>query len=430
MKAGVAKKNITPPVGVDLSGYAGRPGPSAGINDDLYARALVLEEDGAWAAILSLDVLALTAEQVDRIRGCASKLCRVPGENIMIACSHTHAGPATVPLRRCGTPDLEYVERLVALSAETIALAASGMLPVSVSAASACCDLGMNRRLRTDDGRVLLAPNPEGPVDPEVSVIFFEFEDSTALIFNYACHGVCLGADNVLISADWMGAAAARIEEKIDGPALFLQGCAGNINPRLRGSPEEMVEAGEMVAGAVLAASEHALPRANIRIRVANRRFVLPLQPLPLRDELKTIEERLAESLDQAVEGGASARGVELLRAELDWCREALKARREMPQGIKIRIQAIGIGPVTIVALPAEPFVEIGLRIKSLRENVMAAGCANGNVGYIPTAAAFSEGGYEVESGYKVYSLQMISPESERLVVENALAAIAECSRS
>lgn len=430
MKAGAAKKNITPPVGVDLSGYAGRPGLSTGIHDDLYARALVLEEDSTQAAILSLDLLALTAEQVDCIRGRASKLCNVPAENILIGCSHTHAGPATVPLRHCGTPDLGYVERLIALAAETIAQAASGMLPVSVSAGSASCDLGMNRRLRTDDGKVRLAPNPEGPVDPEVSVIFFKFKDSTAIIFNYACHGVCLGADNRLISADWMGAAAARIEQELGGPALFLQGCAGNINPRLRGSPKEMVKAGEMVARAVLAASEHALPLANIRIRMVNRRFTLPLQPLPERDELKAMEVQLSQSATQAEAEGKLAREIAILLAELDWCREAFRTAGKIPEDLEMEIQVIGIGLVQIVAIPGEPFVEIGKQIKSSGKKIMVAGCANGNIGYIPTTAAFSEGGYEVDSAYRVYSLQNIAAQSEHLVVENARAAIVECLSS
>ena len=49
LKAAVARANITPPVGIQLCGFAGR-GPSVGFGDDLCATALVLS-DGRAAAV-------------------------------------------------------------------------------------------------------------------------------------------------------------------------------------------------------------------------------------------------------------------------------------------------------------------------------------------------------------------------------------------
>ena len=44
LKAGMAKVVVTPPVGTQLAGYAGRTDPSTGVTDDLYAKALVLDD--------------------------------------------------------------------------------------------------------------------------------------------------------------------------------------------------------------------------------------------------------------------------------------------------------------------------------------------------------------------------------------------------
>ena len=52
---------------------------------------------------------------------------------------------------------------------------------------------------------------------------------------------------------------------------------------------------------------------------------------------------------------------------------------------------------------------------------------ANGNVGYIPTAKAFEEGGYEVEAAHKFYyGVYRFKPDVERLVTDAAIALARE----
>ena len=58
------------------------------------------------------------------------------------------------------------------------------------------------------------------------------------------------------------------------------------------------------------------------------------------------------------------------------------------------------IGDVALVALPGEPFVELGLEIKrrSPAPHTFVVGYANDWVGYLPTQVAWEQGGYEVPS--------------------------------
>ena len=44
LRGGAAKVNITPPVGIWLSGYGSRDKPSDAIEDELYAKAIVLDD--------------------------------------------------------------------------------------------------------------------------------------------------------------------------------------------------------------------------------------------------------------------------------------------------------------------------------------------------------------------------------------------------
>ncbi|MBM4429436.1 MAG: hypothetical protein FJ026_03685 [Chloroflexi bacterium] len=83
-------------------------------------------------------------------------------------------------------------------------------------------------------------------------------------------------------------------------------------------------------------------------------------------------------------------------------------------------MQALALGPLVLVAIPGEPFVEIGQRIRqAVSDPVLAVGYANGYLGYLPTAQAHTEGGYEVaESPF--------SPQAEDLLVATALALAQE----
>jgi len=157
----------------------------------------------------------------------------------------------------------------------------------------------------------------------------------------------------------------------------------------------------------------------------SSRHVRLPLQPLPPLEQLHEIEaQTAAEAARLESDPGSTKGALDWARALHEWTRTAIAAHASAPSSVEVEIQAIGVGPAKIVALPGEAFVELALAIKGADPNVLVAGYANGNIGYIPTEAAFAEGGYEVEAAYKLYGLQMIGPESERLIVDAARAAL------
>ena len=111
------------------------------------------------------------------------------------------------------------------------------------------------------------------------------------------------------------------------------------------------------------------------------------------------------------------------------WAKDACKVQDSGggPMHVTVPLQAISMGNVTIVAIPGEVFCEIGLAIKEMsKSDIMVVGYANGNIGYIPTAEAYREGGYEVEHAFKRYGLKMIGPKSEEIILGAARSLLAE----
>jgi hypothetical protein len=67
------------------------------------------------------------------------------------------------------------------------------------------------------------------------------------------------------------------------------------------------------------------------------------------------------------------------------------------PDVVPVKVQALRIGDIGIVAIPCEVFTEIGLEIKktSPLAHTFTIELANGYNGYLPTPAQHALGGYE-----------------------------------
>jgi hypothetical protein len=74
---------------------------------------------------------------------------------------------------------------------------------------------------------------------------------------------------------------------------------------------------------------------------------------------------------------------------------------------VQAEVQALKIGPLAVVALPGEIFSSLGRAIKAGSPfgapRTLVAGWANDNVGYVPDAAAYPLGGYEVDLASRYY---------------------------
>lgn len=413
MRAGVAHIDITPPVGADLTGYVARLGPSTGVHDALYARALVLEEGSARAAVVACDLLALSRASVTAARISVAQAIGTTPDRVMIACTHTHSGPATVFLHQCGEVDPAYVATLPGRLSEAAAIASGRLRPVRVgSGLGALPEGAFNRR----------GSGPEP--DASVGVVQLKGLDGAAVatLMTYGCHPVVMGPENLLISADYPGAAVAAVERTLGGAALFLTGASGDVNPQRRGSFADVAWLGERVAEEAVRVAEGLGPGEEARLNCVSEALDLPLLPAPGDAELAALVASHRRALHKAEAAGEPI-AIRVGRAMLGWA-EQLAARGRAgiaPATIRVEIQAIGLGPAVLVGVPGELFSSLGTRITMGSEGVFVAGYTNGDVGYIPDREAYDAGGYEVSDAYKYYDAPAaLAPEAGEMVVDAA----------
>ncbi len=425
--AGAARIKLDPPLGLAMAGYGNRVGRANGVHDDLAAQALVLSDGVTKVAIAGVDVLAIGQRIADDIRERVAAKSDIAADAIMVCATHTHSGPAfnifATPRAEAKPGEgrsLQWERTLPAKIASAIIRANETLEPASLSDASARFTLGTNRRLMRPNGQIQLAANYQGVADGEAGVLAVSNRSSKPIAFllNYPCHGVVLCEDNLLYSRDWPGFAMDEIERAASSdrgnPAIsiFAQGATGNIDPRSRGSFDVAEENGRLMGRAAFEAISHAPALSDTRISVRR---------VPLKLALKSLDGSLASARDgvaQTETSLSSHRGgdgyqlkrlrdhhaqslsalaaLELLEEQNRRDRRVDLARRELSTSMTI----VTVGKIALVGIPGELFVELGLALKCNPHfaRTFVLGYCNDLIGYIPTRAAYAEGGYEVDT--------------------------------
>ena len=366
LKAGVAKIDITPPLGCDMAGYAGRDRGSETIADPLYAKAVVFDDGDTQAAIITTDLIGVEAPFVDQVREAIQDVTRISAGNVMISCSHTHFGPE-VRASRAPSPDNPknriYADMLVQQLTTVTQLAQQQLQPARIGAGTGIADrVSYNRHTIRPDGSAQTSfrlPDVDsdltfGPYDSTVRVLRVDSVtgDLAASLIHFACHPVTTTDRMYTISADYPGYALEMVETGEGGICLFGLGCAGNIVPIQReGRYPRMI--GRTIGGEAVKVLQWIETSDKVKIQVVHQKHFLELR--------EAIDGKTTEEID---------------------------------------LQGIAIGSVYFIGLPGEIFVEIGFEITNRvqRENLFVMSMTNGSIGYIPIEVAYKQGGYESKS--------------------------------
>lgn len=467
LRAGVAKVDIT----------NREAGP---VNDPLFVKALVLQQGATTTAIITVDAVAIGEigtignDYLPKLRARLEKELRIPPANVLVNASHCH-----------GVVCADVDQRTV----QAVQEAMRNLVPVRVGVGTGHEDrIMINRRLKLKNGKELdvrhaysLPPDDEiaavGPIDPEIGLLRFDREDGRplAVVYNFACHpiqGVPSGGN----TADIIGFASRVVEENFGDAtvALFLQGCAGDINPvsyKTADVPRDAEALGNLLGLSVLKAARKVKASPDARLKLAQRSIELPRADVaPRIAAMEAEQQRLAQSLGGttlnlktfiplllkyrlSTEYPASPayeylnekergrgdlnrldsenrKNLEQYLANIQTMEQLTRLNTNLAllrkhqadnlaagkRTITVEVLGLRVGDFVLVTFPGELTVETGLEIKqkSPHESTFVAGYTNGYIYYAPTPQQLANvGGAQEDSDC------ILAPEWQKIYLEN-----------
>jgi hypothetical protein len=397
------KVDATPAVGTPVA-YA----KARSIEDPLSARGVVLLGAGKPVVLCAVDWIGIGNAGHDEWRAGLARAAGTTPDRVTVHTLHQHDGPrcdfSTESLLAAhglgGTSfDNDFGRKTIASCAAAVRDAASNARPVThLGVGEAHVEkVASSRRILGPDGKVAIVrysaskdpraqEAPEGTIDPVLKLLsFWDGDKPIAALTYYATHPQSYyGKGDV--TAEFVGLARGLREFDTRLPHVHFNGASGNVaagkyndgSPEARRVLTQRMEAGMKKAWE--ATKKRPVTAADLEWRV--ERVRLPLAGHLVRDELqKTLADAQADPRNRL---NAATKLAYLGRAEA---------------GQPIELSCLRLGKVHVLHMCGELFVEYQLAAQKMRpgETVCMAAYGDYGPGYIGTAVAYTQGGYEVQ---------------------------------
>lgn len=367
-KAGAAIRTLTPNPLLPVSGGIGTPNPVTTKKGELYARVLVLEKGDVRIAIVGIDNLGWTSILGDRSR---ALIKGIPPENILIGATHTHSAPDAYAFpdeQGHYGADLKYLDWCTEQIADAVNEAIKSLKPAYLKTA-----------VGEAKGKIAYNYYAEQLYDPRCAIIQ-AIEDGgenngkpIATLVNYAIHPEVIGPSRGICSPDLCGPLYARIESKVGGIAIFMNGDQGGMvtadNRRQKGEKdeihgeantwEECTRIGVLLADEALRIISDAPIQKAPMLYCGSRIISFPID----NPKMKYILEN-----------------------------SPLKSPMAANDSIKTRINILDIGTAQVLTIPGEALPNIGFYVKRNMhtKQPMLFGLTNDAFGYMMTKVDFN----------------------------------------
>ncbi|MCH8296266.1 hypothetical protein IH992_34740 [Candidatus Poribacteria bacterium] len=440
LHAGSATSNITPPLGTAIPGGF-RPQYAQDIDDELFAKALVIDNGETRIAMVTCDLIAVTQKIVDCTKARIATRCDIPPEHVMVNATHTHSAVAVANLLGVDE-DTDYTDWVPLKIADAVELAVLRLRPARIGFASVNEDrISFHRRWHMKDGTVRMNPGvkhpdliePTGPIDPELAMMYVEGEDGSPIsaVANFSLHYV--GTDSGgAISADYFGHFFRLMRRYLGDECvpLLWNAASGEINNidfsgRTKWTARGHRQAKKManvLAGHMITELQFMEMHESLELAGAVGTLEFPRKAITPED-LQTAEKVLAAPVgtyDKYETGPFSwVVGQAIPKDRVDIYALECQRLAKLPEKMAAPVQVLRLGEAAIVALPGEVFVETGLNIKSQSSMnpLFVVSLANGYIGYICTDIALKEhGGYETWAAMSSLGGVGTAPAMEQLV--------------
>ncbi|HWA97165.1 MAG TPA: hypothetical protein VG713_01670 [Pirellulales bacterium] len=382
--------DVTPPLGAPL-GF-GAYGVARELVDPLSARGLVILSDEQPVVLCAVDWIGLRNGGQQAFCEALAAAAGTTTERVNVHCLHQHDAPGV---------DFSSEERLsaagrggttcdVAASRQAIAATARALGDAVRDRPRAVTHLGIgkakvervasNRRIIGPDGKSKavrwsatknadVRAEPEGLIDPWLQLLsFWDGDTPIASVTYYATHPQSYYGKGG-VSCDFPGLARGLRESALPGVAhIHFNGAGGNVT------------AGKYNDG-------------NPTNRMA-------------------LAERLADGMQRAWLATVKA---SIVAGDVDYRAEAIElpSGGRLPAGRTFDVTALRLGSAWIIHTPGELFVEYQLAAQRMRPAATVCMAAYGDLapGYIGTAKAYDEGGYEPGNS-------RTTPEAEQVLLD------------
>jgi len=470
--AGAARRAINPQLGTGKAGLRLFGSPIQAIETDLTATVLVLGDGDTRVALIAIDLCVTSMAEGGRLRFAVAEALGTPVSHVLLNLSHNHSAPALPEFMAMTDSDEDvrfrarYERDLQRWLVEAAREADGRLQPARIGCGWGESTIGVYRR-ETRVGRDVLGEVPDHPIDPTVGVIRVDDLDGNpiAVAFRYSAHPVTVGGRSAVASADFPGPAREVLERNLGGLALFLQGCGGNINPRVgigyevdcrdtknRVGLELGGEALKIAAGIrTHTRAGERRPLGNIpnilftpwepvhgdtctHLAAAQTTVALEFDELPSLEKAREILAHWQRTREERLGGDALDWEVRAAQKYEHWATKLVAAVEDGHPTHDLQLQALRVNDILISAMNMEVFFETGLEIRarSPLPDTFVLGYTNGCFGYLPRGEDFPEGGWQIEESYAVPDLipqawampVILHPDSARRAVEASLELI------
>ena len=401
LRVAVFSADVTPPIGSPVA-YA----PTRSIVDPLSAKGIVVLGSGEPIVLCAVDWIGIGNGGHDAWRERLAQAAGTIADRVAVHTLHQHDAPdcdfsASELLAAHGVSGRRYDD---AFAREAIRRTADS-ITAALSKARTATHIGIgvadvervasNRRVLGADGKVKYVrysscripeaiAAPEGTIDPKLRLVSFWDDDEPIVVLTYyACHPQSYYGQGD-VTCDFVGLARNAREATSQMPHVHFNGAGGNVaaGKYNDGSPEMRPVLAERLADGMKRAWEKTTksPIASSDVAWSVTKVSLPVAPHLTQEVLRTI---VADDNANPAERASAARKLAFVE--------------RMEAGVKTDVACLKLGDVRLLHLPGELFVEYQLAAQAMLPDAPVCVAAYGDygAGYIGTAIAYTQGGYE-----------------------------------
>nr|WP_122012686.1 hypothetical protein [Maliibacterium massiliense] len=401
---GCAQADITPQASTLLVGFDRPDNRARGVLAPLIAQVALWRAQGDYACIVAIDSLGFTVALSNQLRAQVARALGAQAQQVMLCFSHTHSAPNAAA-------EPAYYQLVCQRVLAAVRAAQRDMEPVHAGWGVARADIGVNRR------------DADGPLDRRVGVLR-AVEAGTGreklLLVRLTAHANVVCSDNLAVSPDYFGVARALLTRQHRCMAMLTQGASGDVRPRFQQEnalylEEHAYEAARTPRSQAQIARDaaqrnRALEAMAHAIAQTVRAACAQAQPAPIV-RLRMFSQRqlfFSEVPDTARAHAIAKEAWEM--AHIDgaaWLSEVARLQRagitRQQNALEVQYLILNDGCLCGVAEEAMNAIALDAAARAGSDRVFFGGYTNGCSGYLPTAKAYAQGGYEVLWSYLIY---------------------------